>query len=480
MTAEFPTHRATAAAGQPEAGQLVLVHGLGRFGGGREAIRYLSRRGCRLRIADQSQGADLLAVRDAMHHLPAVDWQLGREDADLLTDIDWLVVNPAVPDHHPLLQAALARGIRCTQEADLFLRNYPGRIVAITGTNGKSSTATLLHAALQRSGLDTLLGGNLGHSLLADEANWRADQIAVLEISSFQLERLAADARVHGAVFTRVQKDHIDRHGSLAAYQAAKGRLAAAATGLVVHAAEDPVASAYLSPARERFVYALTGPAPRSAGLRGGYLAVRLGNGEPELLVHRDALRMLGEFQIENALAAALAARWLGAHPHGIGLGLAQTPPLPFRLQLVGRLRGIAIYDNAVSTEIASTRSALASLPGRLHWVGGGKSKDGDYAAVAAGVLPFVTSAHLFGAAAEPLAQALANSAAAAAKPLPVTRQRTVREALTAALAAARPGDTLLFSPAFASFDQYANFRERARDFHAWLQEQREDHGTAG
>jgi UDP-N-acetylmuramoylalanine--D-glutamate ligase len=196
--------------------------------------------------------------------------------------------------------------------------------------------------------------------------------------------------------------------------------------------------------------------------------------------VHRDALRMLGEFQVENALAASLAARRLGASPHGIGLGLAQTPPLPFRLQLVGRLRGINIYDNAVSTEIASTQSALRSLPGRLHWVGGGKSKDGDYGAVAAGVLPHLASAHLFGAAAEPLAMELTTRAAAAGKALPVTRQRSLREALHTALAAARPGDNLLFSPAFASFDQYANFRERARDFHAWLQELREDHGTAG
>lgn len=454
----------------PGPGTSVLVHGLGRFGGGREAVCYLARRGCRVRIADKSAGDDLLAVRQSMQDLPQLDWQLGREDEALLDGVQLFVANPAVPDHHPLLLAARARGIAVTQEVDLFLAAYPGRVLAVTGTNGKSTTSTLLHAGLQRGGMDALLGGNIGHSLLADEAQWRAGQVAVLEISSFQLERLDPRSRVHGAVFTRVLKDHVDRHGTLAAYHDAKGRLAGFAEAFVVHAADDPVAAAYESRAARRLRFAPTEPAPDSIGLvgdfGGGFIAVRLGRGPAEPIVHQGALRLLGEFQVENVMAACGALRCLGIAPHALGIAMANAAPLPFRLQLIAVVGGVRVYDNGVSTEIESTRSALRALGGRIHWVGGGKSKDGDYATVANGVVPDIASAHLFGAAALPLQDAIAGRR-------PTAAHTTLKEALASAFATAAPGDAILFSPAFASFDQYPNFRARALEFHAWLSSRR-------
>jgi len=464
----------------PPPGTRVLVHGLGRFGGGREAVRYLGRRGCRVRIADRSAGEDLLSVQKSMQDLPGLDWQLGREDEALLDGIDLFVANPGVPDHHPLLRAARARGLPVTQEVDLFLAAYPGRVIAITGTNGKSTTSTLLHAALVRGGHDTLLGGNIGHSLLADQAQWRSSQVAVLEISSFQLERLAPQRRVHGAVFTRVLKDHIDRHGTLDAYHAAKGRLAAAAVDFVVHAADDPVACAYSTEAPRRLLFAATQPAPNSAGLLDGFLCVRLDQKPADRIVHREALRLLGEFQVENVMAASAAARCLGTAPHAIGIAMASAAPLPFRLQLIAVIDGVRIYDNGVSTEIESTRSALRTLSGpsgpngpvnRVHWIGGGKSKDDDYATVAEGVVPLLTTAHLFGAAARPLQDAIAGRR-------PCTAHNTLAEALASAFAVANAGDTVLFSPAFASFDQYPNFRARALEFHSWLASRRAQSAT--
>lgn len=457
----------TAGIGVPPPGATVLVHGLGRFGGGREAVRFLARRGCRVRVADRSDGPDLEAVRQSLRDQPDIDWQLGREDSALLDGADWFLANPAVPDEHPLPRAAKERGLPATQEVDLFLAWYPGTVVAVTGTNGKSTTSTLLHAALTRAGRDALLGGNIGNSLLAEEANWRREQVAVLEISSFQLERLHPARKVAGAVYTRIGRDHLDRHGSLLAYQAAKSRLAAIARDFVVHAAEDPVASGFASAAR-RLRYAATRPAPDSTGLLDGFVVARLGEGAPEPIVHRDALRLLGDFQVENVMAAATAARFLGAAPHAIGIALANAPPLPFRLQLVAVVDGVRIYDNGVSTEADSTRVALCAVPGRVHWVGGGKSKDGDYAAVAAAIAPRAASAHLFGAAAGPLAEAIGDR-------LPTTVHVPLAEALAAAFASARAGDAVLFSPAFASFDQYANFRARALDFHAWLAARRGD-----
>lgn len=441
-----------------------LVLGLGRFGGGVAAARFLARRGYTVRIADRSSGPDLDHSRAQLADLPGIDFQLGREDEALLEGVDLLVVNPGIPDQHPLLAAATRRGVARTQEVNLFLEHYPGRVVAVTGTNGKSSTSTMLHAALSRGGVDALLGGNIGHSLLEDEGRWKQDQVAVLEISSFQLDRVdPARHRVHGAVLTRILKDHVDRHGSLDAYHAAKSVLPRMADVFCVHAADDPVASRFPTDAR-RLVYADASPRRDGAGIDDGWLCVQIGDDAPERVVHTDAMRMIGDFQRENALAAALAARLCGAATQGIGLALANTAPLPFRLQLLCTIDGVRVYDNAVSTEVESTRSALRNLKGTIHWVAGGKSKDGDYRTVAEATAPFVASAHVFGAAAEPLAAALG-----ATKSAPRTTSHVrVQGALDAALRACRPGDALLFSPAFASFDQYPNFRARALEFHAW------------
>lgn len=447
-----------------------LVLGLGRFGGGVAAARFLRQRGAFVRIADRSSGSDLDASRSALQDQRGIDWQLGREDEALLDDIDLLVVNPAIPDHHPLLAAAAARGLERTQEVSLFLEHYPGRVVAVTGTNGKSSTSTMLHGALQRSGQDALLGGNIGRSLLEDEGRWHRDQIAVLEISSFQLDRVDPGRhRVDGAVLTRIGKDHVDRHGSLDAYHRAKSVLPAIATSFCVHAGDDAAAARFTTSAR-RFHYQNATLADAGAGLTDGWLAVRLGDAPPVRLVHTDALRVLGDFQRENALAAALAALLLGGTAHGIGLALANMAPLPFRLQLLAVIDGVRIYDNSVSTEIESTRSALRNLSGPIHWVGGGKSKDGDYALVAREAAPYLASAHLFGAAREPMQEQLRSLP----QPIATTVHERLQDALDEALRTSKPGSALLFSPGFASFDQYPNFRARALEFHAWVARRRE------
>lgn len=473
--------------GLPVAGMNVLVHGLGRFGGGREATRHLLRQGCNVRVCDGSRSDELLQVQASFGpaqrsfgpkssgkgQCGSLDWQLGREDLALLDGIDLVVTSPAVPDHNALRLEALARGIPCTQECELFLAAYPGRVVAITGTNGKSSTATLLHRALVASGFNSLLGGNIGHSLLADVADWREQQVAVLEVSSYQLERFAAHRRVHGAVFTRMGSDHIDRHGTLANYQSAKARLASCATEFVLHAADDPVANAFATTAKQRGYFSAEPPGPGSAGIEHGYARVRQGRDGATTILHRDAMRLLGDCQVENVLAASLAAIWLGADAHRTGLALVTASPLPFRLQLLTTISGVQIYDNGVSTQLESTRQALKTLAQdrRVHWLGGGKSKDGDHRGVAEMVALYAASAHVFGAAAGPMA---------ALSSIPTTSHECLREALPAALAAARPGDAVLFSPAFASFDQYPNFRTRALEFHSLLRERRAAHTTQG
>jgi UDP-N-acetylmuramoylalanine--D-glutamate ligase len=441
-------------------GGRALILGLGRFGGGREAALHLRRRGWRIRVADDAPAEKLAAEIAALQAAMDVEWRLGAAPHDALEGVELVVVNPGVRPDHPTVALAQQRGIRLTQEVNLVLEAFPGRVVLITGTNGKSTTSSLIARALRASGIDALLGGNIGHSLLADETGWHAAAVAVLEISSFQLERVDPQQHaVSGAVLARVTVDHLDRHGSLAAYQRAKSVAAAVARDFLVHQADDAVACGFASPARLRVRCTQDMPRPGEVGYRDGWVWSALDDAGPVL--HAAALHLLGAFQIENVMAAYAAAVSLGARRHACALGLAAQRPLPYRLQRLLTRDGIELYDNSVSTEVQSTLSALLTLSAPIHWVGGGKSKDGDYEAVASAIASRAASAHVFGAAAAPLADLLRAR-------LPVTRHGSLEEALDAAWKSARTGERVLFSPAFASFDQFPNFRFRAEAFHSW------------
>ena len=445
-----------------------LVLGLGRFGGGREATRFLLRRGWRVRVADRAGpdqlAASVAALGAALGDHDDLEWRLGDQSTGLLDGVELVVVNPAIPDAHPLLAAARQGGIHLTQEIDLFLDAFPGRVVLVTGTNGKSTTATLLAAALRTGPDPVLLGGNIGHSLLEDEPAWTTAATAVVEISSFQLARLAPGRRLAGAVLTQITTDHLDRHGTLAAYRTAKSVAAATATGFLVHGAADHVATGFATPAAQRITFSRGAPAPGQVGLEAGWITSRLA--DPGRVIHQDAVLLPGAFQLDNLMAAFAAAVSLGADRQPAAMSLCVQRPLPYRLQQVGQWRGLRLFDNSVSTEVQSTVAALASLSGPVHWVGGGRSKDGDYVAVARAVAPHVSTAHLFGEAAPALAEQLAAVGLTAAD---VTVHQRLERALDTALRRGQPGATLLFSPAFASFDQYPNFRARAEAFHRWL-----------
>ncbi len=464
-------------------GRLAVVLGLGRFGGGRAAARYLATHGYRVRVVDKAPAESLVESVAALADLD-VDLRLGTGDDPAaleatLDDAALLIVNPAIPPSHPLLAAATARGLEVDQEIGLFLADYPGRVVLVTGTNGKSSTATLLHRALHTAGVDTLLGGNIGHSLLDDTSRWMdRDQVAVVEISSFQLERLdPARHPVDGAVFTPVTRDHLDRHGTLASYHAAKSRAAAAARRFVVHQADDPIASGFSTSAPLRLRHApLDQHGPEDLAAWGDPVGWQWLAGAPQPTFHRSALRVQGDFQAANARAALLAAvHGFDADPARAALGLVTTAPLPYRLQQLGSLGALRVFDNGVSTAVESTVSALRGLPGPVHWVGGGKSKEGPEAlpAQAAELAPYLATAHLFGAVAEDLAAALRRL------DLEVTVDERLEDACARAATAAGHGRrtaTLLFSPAFASFDQWPNFRARAEAFRGWFRQRLGEH----
>ena len=484
-------------------GRRAVVLGLGRFGGGLGALRYLLRHGAEVTVTDLAPEATLAASLEALppEDRARVTWRLGGHDGVDFGAADLLVVNQAVPPGSPHLAAARAGGARVTTELELFLDASPATLVLVTGTQGKSSTATLVAGladgapahGVERPFRRVHLGGNIGRSLLDVVDELVAEDLCVVEVSSYQLEHLGpAPAGRRGAdvlVVTNLLEDHLARHGTLAAYHGAKLRalelLAPGArailprevqltagdptTGGAPWSRHDPASTlpgdgAGLGDALPPERVWTHGPAP--ADLTLGEDAFRYA-GQP--LAPLDALALPGSFQRENALCALGAGLALGLEPPAMAAALPHVTGPPHRAQELGRFgRGAwRVVDNGVSTTPDSTRSILIELDAPVALVCGGRSKGQDLSDLAAACRGRVARVHAFGEAADELAAALGPAVAATGGA--ASTHVTVEEAVAAALAAMGPDETLLFSPACSSFDAYNNFQERADAFRACL-----------
>ncbi len=443
------------------AGKRALVMGLGSFGGGAGAVRYLASLGARVMVTDTRPAAELTRTLADLAGLP-VEWVLGQHRAPDFERAELVVVNPAVRPHDPLLARARASGARITSEIELFLEAVRARVVAITGTQGKSSTTNATHALLANCGRRAHLGGNIGGSLLPALPEIQAEDIVVLELSSYQLEALGGDAaaaRVEAVAVVNILADHLERHGSLAAYAAAKRRILELLR---------PGGHALLPLDDERFA------GWEVAGTKLGFSARDTGHGlflrgdefrlEDEVLGRISELALPGDFQRLNALVALGLARILGAEPQALARALPLVRGLEHRLQDLGLVRGRRVIDNAVSTTPDSTVSALRALPTGTVLVLGGRAKDLPLAELCAVARQRVAHAVTFGEAGAQFAAALR------AAGVPVESTSTVPEAVALALERTAPGANLLFSPAGSSFDAYVNFEQRAAAFRAALE----------
>ncbi|MBL8861350.1 MAG: UDP-N-acetylmuramoyl-L-alanine--D-glutamate ligase [Planctomycetes bacterium] len=452
-------------------GRRVTVQGLGLFGGGATAARFLARRGARVTVTDTRSAEDLAP---AVESLAGVDvrFVLGEHRPEDFDAAELVVANPAVPPANPWLARARARGARVTSETELFLSVCPARIAAVTGTQGKSSTCNALHQLLGLAGFRAHLGGNIGHSLLEAAAGMGAEDVVVLELSSYQLEALperpfepGATPRVEVVCVTNVLADHLDRHGSLEAYASAKRRildLVALPGGTAVLSAEDPRLAAWRRAGVSRLDAWPTRPSERGLNLRDGHFRL-----DRELLGHVEDVHLPGRFQLENVLLALGLARTLGAGPEALSAALPELTALPHRMQDLGLFGGHRVWDNGVSTTPDSTLAVFGSLAPGFTLIAGGKPKDLPLEPLVAAARGRARRAVTFGKGAEALRAALA------AGGLEARAVETVHEAVEAAFAGLAPGEEVLFSPACASYDQYRNFEERARDFRQGLERYR-------
>jgi UDP-N-acetylmuramoylalanine--D-glutamate ligase len=426
-----------------------LVVGLGSSGVAAAAL--LARSGWRVTVNDRAAATDL---GDRPAQLPAgVEAVFGGHPVSLLESAALVVTSPGVPPDLPLLAQARRLGIEVIAELELAYRALADTpLLAVTGSNGKTTVTALLGAILDEAGWNAGVGGNIGNpaSALALEGGFDA---LVWEVSSFQLEGCTT-LRPRVGLLLNLSPDHLDRHASLADYLAAKARLFARQQGddVAVLNADDPAVAGLAVPARAEF-FSLRDRAA-AACLAGDRLVL---DGHP--LLPRSHLPLLGQHNVANALAAALAAARAGVPRAAIATALERFTGLPHRHTVVAEVGGVRYVDDSKGTNIGATAAGLAGYrPGTVHLILGGLGKGQDFAPLARAVAGRAAAVYLIGAAAGEIAAAIGER-------VPVQHCGTLAEAVRRAAAAARAGDTVLLSPACASFDQFRDYAHRGDEF---------------
>lgn len=421
---------------------------------GRSAVDFLVARGARVVAADERPAERI----PELGTLPAtVEARLGRP-FEGLDRFDLVVPSPGVPRARWAGEARRAWG-----DIELCYRALPIPIVAVTGTNGKSTVVKLIEAMARAAGLRARAAGNLGVPALSLVGE--ALDLAILEVSSFQLEAVE-DFRPRTGLLLNLSPDHLDRHGDLAGYHAAKARLFAR-QGEGDHAilnGDDPLAaSTPLPPGVERLEFRRQGPVEAGAWLDGERAIVRRGGRTTSASLALETLGASGAAlapQRDNLLASLLALATLDLDLAAATRALASFEGLPHRCQSVAHRGDVHWIDDSKATNVGAAARSLESLPGPIVWIAGGRHKGGALAPLAESARGRVRAALLIGEAAPQLALALGEHVPH--EPVP-----TLEEAVARADALARPGDTVLLAPACASFDQFQDFADRGRRFQA-------------
>jgi UDP-N-acetylmuramoylalanine--D-glutamate ligase len=433
----------------------ILVVGLARTG--IAAARFLHHRGAIVRATDQ---ADEGRLGPALAELRAmgIALELGGHDEDSFARADLIVLSPGVPHTLPVLQAARGRGIPVLGETELAARFIGQPIVAVTGTNGKTTTTELVGAMLAASGRQVFVGGNIGRPLIGYvDAGMHAETV-VAEISSFQLDTIETFRPAVG-VLLNITADHLDRYPDFAAYAAAKMRLFAnqGPEDVAVLNAGDPVIAAHIEAVRSRKLLFNRADPGAAAALKDGTLILSLPGREPVAL-DLTRWRLRGAHNAENAAAAALAALAAGARPAGIQAALDAFTPAAHRLETIAVVRGVEYVNDSKATNVDAVRRALECFAAPVVLIMGGVDKGGDFGRLRDPVRRRARGLVLLGGSRDALRAALGGL-------VPTQEAAGMQEAVTAAQAMAAPGDAVLLAPGCASFDLYANYQERGEDF---------------
>jgi UDP-N-acetylmuramoylalanine--D-glutamate ligase len=435
----------------------VLVVGLGKSG--IAAARFLKARGAQVTVSDIRPAgliSELPALLDA-----GIMVETGSHGLLTFRRQDLIVVSPGVPSNTPELTTVRAMGIPIIGEMELGSEFLQGQIVAITGSNGKTTTTTLIGEILKASGEPTLVGGNIGRPVVDMVAESTPESWSVLEVSSFQLETIE---RFHPriALVLNITPDHLDRHGSFEAYAAAKTRITENQTAddfLVLNAEDEPTKLVAAKTKAQIYWFSPRRQVKQGAFVHGESILFRAKEGgEVEPIMPVAEIPLAGAHNVENVLAAVCAARLAGVEAHVIREAVAAFHAVEHRLEFVRELNGVRWFNDSKATNVDATAKAVESFPSGIWLILGGKDKDSDYSTLSLLLRARVKAVITIGSAAEKIESHLAGV-------VKIERAGTMDRAVTWAQKEAKSGDVVLLAPACASFDQFENYEHRGRVF---------------
>jgi UDP-N-acetylmuramoylalanine--D-glutamate ligase len=438
----------------------VLVVGLGKSGVA--SALFLKAHGAQVTVSDTKSGDELRnEIPVLLDH--GITVETGGHGERTFRGQDFIVVSPGVPVDTPALVQARSLGEAVIGEVELAAQFLPGPIVAITGSNGKTTTTTLVGEIMTASGVPALVGGNIGTPAISLVERAQPETVIVLEISSFQLETIKT-FRPRVAVVLNVTPDHLDRHRTFEAYVNAKARIFENQTSndFAVLNADDPTCVSLASRTRAQvFRFSRQKEVKQGAWVREGNIVFRDGQQEREIMLASE-VPLKGAHNLENVLAAVCAGALMGCAPEKIRQAVRDFKAVEHRLEFVATIRGVDYYNDSKATNVDATIKALESFPANIHLILGGKDKGSDYAVLNDLLRQRVKRVYTIGAAAEKIESQIVSSKSGGPE---VVHAETLENALRKANTAAQPGDVVLLAPACASFDQFKNYEQRGQMF---------------
>ncbi len=444
-------------------GRRVVVLGLARQGV--SMARFLARTGARVTVSDLKTKSELADRIAELADLP-IRYVLGEHPLSLLRGTDLICVSGGVPLDIPLLVEARRKGIPLVSDAQLFLERCPARVVGITGSAGKTTTTALVGEMCRKAGLPTWVGGNIGNPLLDDLERISPQDVVVMELSSFQLELTSVSPPV--AAVLNITPNHLDRHGTMEAYIAAKRRIVAfqKPEDWAVLGFDDANARALALATPARVVFFSRGvQLDQGAYKTNGQLALRLG-GREEVICERGEVRLRGDHNLLNVLAACALSAIVGVPVEAMREVIRTFPGVEHRLEFVREWRGVQWYDDSIATAPERVVAALRSFHEPIVLLAGGRDKKLPWEEFAQETVCRVRVLVTFGEAGEMIAGKVEAARRSTSGVLEsVVQVQTLEEAVEAAARLARPGDVVLLSPGGTSFDAFRDFAHRGERF---------------
>ena len=447
-------------------GKKVLVVGLGKSG--LAAALFLRRKGANVTVSDV-RSAEALAKDIPALLEEGIMVEAGGHGLLTFRRQDLIVVSPGVPLDTPELVQVKNFGLPVIGELELAARFLRGKTVAITGSNGKTTTTALLGEILKESGVPTLVCGNIGVPVvgLIDEST--PDTWSVIEVSSFQLES-TVEFRPNIAVILNITPDHLDRHGSFENYTRAKERIFAKQDQtdcLVLNADNAPAAATASRASAKVYWFSVEHAVDQGAWLENGFVVYRgAKNAAVEQVMPLAGIPLKGAHNVENVLAAVVAARLAGVPAEITRRAIEKFQAVEHRLEYVATVNGVEFYNDSKATNVDATAKAIAAFSSGVHLILGGKDKGSDYTLLIPLLRERVNAVYTIGSAAAKIESQLRGVVS-------LHSCETLEKAVSAAVSAARPGHVILLAPACSSYDQFENYEQRGRVFKELVSEQR-------